>query len=364
MAYRIIPHKSWNSQWWWYAFATEKLVGQTPTFRLSKTDQFQTGSTSHRFGCYATSIDTDTWVEFDTPTIGASDVEFAAAGALPAGTLYIAHYPMYPFSRTTRKVTEWLLETHVTDTASGTDGVVGTATERANGLEGKTAPGFDSYGLKVTDAGSSETKNKAILVSGNHAGETPGRFALEGAVDWLLSGAANAETLLDWFEFYVYPCVDPQGVWGGYYRSTPQNAALNHNRQWNTTGTLESVDTIKAAIAADTGSAINVGIDFHSQGVTDNSGNNYAYVTDKTVAAYAAFQTEMKALEGAEFNLLDNVYEGGELRQLLDTYGTPTLNITPEASGLLSYSVADYKTFGENVMKALYEMLVGGYFSN
>lgn len=362
---RINPKYSFDSKYWWYSIRTTDLVGLLPTFKLAKANHFQGGGVGHRFGCYANAIDTDDWTDFDTPVIGATDIELTPTSVLPSGTLYFSHYPMYPYSRTLRKMTEWLANANVSDTTSSTNGIIGTATERASTLDNKTIPALNFYGFKITNAASGNTKNKAILASGNHAGETPGRFAIEGAIDFLLGGSTEANNLLDWFEFYVYPCLDPQGIYGGYYRSTPQDPTLNHNREWVAETTLESVNAFKTAMIADTGGSVNLGIDFHSFGSTENSGYNLAYIADDTTDIAAAFETALKSTEGTGFNLVVPGFDmTGSLSNLFSASFSPQLCFALETGGLLAYSVADYKSYGQNVMLAINTILNAGQFTN
>jgi len=351
--------------WTWWAFKDSALAGKTPTFLINKSNYGDAATVADymRYGCWGTAIDSDVWNDFGAPVIGATDISFAPASALPSGVLYFAMYPLYPMSRTTRKVSEWMAHDYVSDTTSSTDGVIGTSTERANGQNSRTAPALPFHGFKISKA-SANTKNKAIFTSGNHANEPMGRFALEGAIDWLLGGSANAEALLDWFDFYVYPCVSPQGVWGGHHRACAQTPAVNHNRQWNTTGTVECVDAFKVAFAADTSSAVDAAIDFHGSGSPGNGAYSYGYVEDKSAAYYAEFETEMKALDGANFTLIDTGPITESLTRLcIATYGA-LLSVTVEAASSLVSNPTTWKSFGAHGAETLYSMLLDGFFTN
>ena len=294
---RLVPWKTWNSQWAWYAVKSNGLSGLTPTFLIAKADHYNMVA-GERLCCWAQAADTDTWNDFDNVTIGATDLEFDNDDPFPAGLIYVAHLPMYPFSRVQRKMNEWVQSQWVGETASTTDYIIDTATPRANG-DGRTAPALPFYGFHIT-GDRVGNKNKCILSGGNHPSETPGLYQIEAAVDYLLGASAEAEVLRDWFDFYVYPCLNPQGVWGGYFRSSPQTPTQDNNRLWATTGTNEAVDAFKTAMAADTGGTIDVGFDYHSEMTaadihgsveTGDTGGNYGY-----------FNTEMQALD-ADYNL-------------------------------------------------------------
>jgi len=359
--YRIEPSCFINgSKWIWYAFATHSLEGKTPIFRLDKTTFYGDLHSSLYYGCWSTSNDSEIWNNFDTPTFDDNDIILMATGPLPAGKLYFSIYPIYPYLRTERKVIEWMQNDYVSDTPSGNNGVVGTATERPNGQNGKIAPALSFFGFKISKP-SENNKNKIVLASGNHPQETPGRYALEGAINWVLGGSTEAETLLDWFDFFVYPCVNPQGVWGGHQRGLPQAPTIDHNRQWNTSGQYETVDIIKAAISADAGNPIEVGIDYHCDYVLP--GKNYIVTYESNGTLVSAFRSKISLLEDPNFvfNVVGSnpTLLGG---QFVPTYGA-SLGCTSESGNLLSYSINDWKSYGANQMKAIQLMLQDGYFT-
>jgi len=363
MSIRITPEKSFASNWWWWGFSSDSFAGLTPTFKILKTAYYQGADADYRYGCYSTAMDSDVWTEIPC-TIGAADFELTPSSALPSGTLFYCHMPAYPFSRTTRKMTEWLAHDYVGDTASSTSGVIGTATERANGIDSRTNPALSFYGFKISKT-SGNTKNKAILTGGNHPGESISRFVLESSVDWLLGGSVDAESLLDWFDFYVYPCVNPQGVWGGFYRSCPENAALDHNRNWHTTGTLEDIDAFKTAMAADTGADIAVGMDYHCTNLIAKV--DFAIVRAND-AAHLAFKAAMRTMsEESGFNTGTSEVEGMLPYLWNESYNTGTnlkISISAEVINRPTYGVPHFVTYGEGLMKSLLVLLLDDVFTN
>ena len=363
MSIRITPEKSYSGNWWWWAFSSASFAGDTPTFKVAQYAHFQGLDAIYRYGCYATSMDSDTWVDIPA-TIGVTDIVLVPSSALPSGTLYFAEMPAYPFSRTTRKMAEWLAHDYVGDTASSTAGVIGTATERANGIDSRTNPALSFYGFKISKT-SENTKNKAILTGGNHPGEAIGRFELEGSIDWLLGGSVEAEELLDWFDFYVYPCVNPQGVWGGFYRSCPEDATLDHNRQWHTTGTLESVDIVKTAMAADTGADIAAGLDYHCTSLISTEDFCIVRTAD---AAHLAFKAAMRTMPNESGYNTSTSEQEGMLPYLwnesYNTGGNLKISISAEVVGLVANGVAHFKSCGESLMKSLRVLLLADVFTN
>ena len=355
--YRITPVKHWDGKWAWYAVRDHEFGGTTPDFKIAKADHYNMAA-NEWLCCWSQAADTDTWTNFDNIVIGATDLEFSNDDPFPAGLIYVAHLPMYPFSRTQRKINEWGQSEWVAETPSTTNFIIDTATPRAT-VDGRTAPALPFYGFKI-EGDRVGDKNKAILTAFNHPSETPGAFVFEGAIEWLLGDSAEAEVLRDYFEFYVYPCLNPQGVWSGYFRSCPENATLDHNREWDDTGVLECIDAFKTAMAADTGGTIDVGFDYHSYMAASNiHGTVY---TGDTTGLYGYYETEMVALDG-DFDYLQTDILTGLIYEWRDNYSAG-LTMYIEQGGETIRNVSDWKTYGENTMKALYEMLVDGRFTN
>jgi len=357
--YRITPVivYEWNNTWGWWATRSHNYGGDTPTFYIAKASHYNLDA-GERLCCWAQAADTDTWHDFDNVAIGATDITFSNDDPFPAGLIYISGLPMYPFSRIQRKMDEWSRSQWVGQTASTTNFIIGNATARTVGDDsGRTVPALPFYGFKIT-GDRVGNKNKAILSAFSHGTETPGPYQLEGALSYLLGASAEAEVLRDYFEFYIYPCTNPQGVWSGWFRSTPQYPAYSHDYYWDGSEGEESIAAFRAAYAADTGGTIDVGIDYHSY--MANSDIHAAVHTGDTEGNYEYFRAEMAALD-ADFNLMPVDMTLTEY-SYFKTLGA-SLALTMEQGGELARGVPQYKTFGENTMKALYEMLVDGRFT-
>jgi hypothetical protein len=208
---------------------------------------------------------------------------------------------------------------------------------------------------------SGNTKNKMVLTSGNHPDESTGRLALEGVMAWLRGRSVEAEFLLDWFEVYVYPCVNPQGVEMGYFRSSPQTAASDNNRLWDTTGTNEAVDLVKTRMAADTGGSIAVGIDFHSA-AGERTAIAYFDVYSGAEgiypaldAAYDSFQAQTFVSDSSVTTMLRYLWRG--------TYSAAIAAVF-EVAGRLATTIPQMMTSGQYVGAAISKMLASGQFAN
>src|SRR5690606_13716011 len=99
-------------------------------------------------------------------------------------------------------------------------------TERSDKY-GRTVPGFGVHALRITDPTTTDPKVQVIIQGAIHADERHGCYVLEGALDWLLGSSPEADYLRKHADFYVHPAVNPQGMWAGYTRATPENDALD-----------------------------------------------------------------------------------------------------------------------------------------
>lgn len=352
--YRITPIEHFNNQFLWWAFRSGQFAGKTPHFVVTNTHRRVAPATSERMCVWARSADTDVWYDFDNVTVGASDTEFYNNSPFPSGTIYVASLPVYNYARSARVFASWLTDARGTDLTDTT-----LLTARAS-VDGRTASALPILaGMWTNNSGN--TKNKLIFASGNHPDETTGRLALEGVMAWLLGGSVEAEFLLDWFEVYVYPNINPQGVEMGYFRSSPQTAASDNNRLWDTTGTNEAVDLVKTRMAADTGGAAAVGIDFHSA-AGERTAIAYFDVYDGTEgiypaldAAYDSFQAQTFVSDSSVTSMLRYLWRG--------TYSA-AISAVFEISGRLATTIAQIRTSGQYVGAAISKMLASGQFTN
>lgn len=132
-------------------------------------------------------------------------------------------------------------------------------------------PEHDLYGFRITDPEAEEPKLRLVLVSGNHPREQTGSWALQGALDFLVSDDPRAEDLRGWATFFVYPMVNPDGRFLASGRSNPEmleEDVSDHNRVWNTSGRFTTTDIFVEAITTDTGGTADYLLDFHSAGST------------------------------------------------------------------------------------------------
>ncbi len=152
-------------------------------------------------------------------------------------------------------------------------------------------PSQNIYGYQITDPNADGPKTKVILASGNHPTEFTGNWVLEGMVNFLAGSDPRAEYLRSTAVFYVYPDINPDGRYQAVHRinleaAPDPNAGTNmrkrgnpelyaagqadHNRVWTTSGQFSTIDTLTAAIQADTGGGADYLWDMHGPQSTGN----------------------------------------------------------------------------------------------
>lgn len=95
-----------------------------------------------------------------------------------------------------------------------------------------TTPGFSRekrplYLIRVSDFSTPVTEKRRIMIhSRTHPAETPSSFLIEGLINFLLSGTAEAQELLADHEFHIFPMQNVDGVTAGNYRTTTANENL------------------------------------------------------------------------------------------------------------------------------------------
>lgn len=129
-------------------------------------------------------------------------------------TVYVAYCMPYTLDRLNGKYAQWLGKSD---------------------LESMSVVGFSDqnrplYLLTVRDGTVAEADKKQVYIHARiHPGETPSSFVAEGLIDALLSGSERARALLKRISFYIIACANPDGVDGGFSRSTAAGVNLESN---------------------------------------------------------------------------------------------------------------------------------------
>lgn len=193
-------------------------------------------------------------------------------------------------------------------------------------------------------------KRKLVMMSGVHASEDVGNYALKGAVEFLISSDPLAISVRSWFDAFVYPVVAAAGRAGGAQRGD-FHAALKSadvNRAWDGSPALEVVTKHKTAIGTDAGSVVHVFMDFHGDRFTSvntsyfegTAGDPYGAKWDTAIDTYQV--TSINYSASAE-------YSSGWVK----ANKACNYNLTPECGYLNEWTTASKESFGAAHIKAI-----------
>lgn len=107
---------------------------------------------------------------------------------------------------------------------------------------GYSRQGRPVYLIKITGDNPVSGKKRIVMHARTHPAETPPSFVLEGMIDYLLSGSADANELLQNFEFYIFPMQNVDGVVVGNYRTTPLSENLEMMWAFNPGNPLQLIN--------------------------------------------------------------------------------------------------------------------------
>ncbi len=193
------------------------------------------------------SYDGENYVRFD-----------ATDGIYPQGlqkiftrdTVYIAYHEPYTHARHAAKLHEWDASPHVhVDTIGYSDN------DRPVAM------------LTLTDTASTwKEKRRVWIHSRVHTSEAPAAWHLESLVDELLGETSLARRLRQRVEFYIVPQTNPDGVEGGYSRSTPTGVNMEVNWDHPDSLTVPEVRILKRTLDSLTSTGpFDVALNMHSQ---------------------------------------------------------------------------------------------------
>jgi hypothetical protein len=124
--------------------------------------------------------------------------------------------------------------------------------------------------------------------------------------------------------------------------------------------TLECIAAFRAAIAVDCQGAVEVGIDFHS---ATSASAPYMDSIDHTETVYAAYLAKVRTLDPT-FSYNDGGVVTEKMSYLLRNTYSAKLALTDEAMCLTSLDVPNFKTEGQNGVKAIALMHADGYWTH
>lgn len=147
-------------------------------------------------------------------------------------TVYICHYIPYTYSRMQAKVAEWKQNQSVKISTIG-----------------KSHDGLEIPMLKITDKKISDKKKKVIWIHGrSHPSESPASWHLESLVNQILADNKYAQEIREKAIFYVVPFINPDGVFGGFSRSSSTGVNLEINWDRPDSLTMPEVKILKKTV--------------------------------------------------------------------------------------------------------------------
>lgn len=119
--------------------------------------------------------------------------------------------------------------------------------------------------------GNQETPERTVWVlARQHAGETPGSYAMEGMLRELCTGASALAPLLDSTAFHLVPMLDVDGVYHGRYGKDQE--PVDYNRDWRDYPVLpETVALLRAIRESHQRAPVGLVLDLHAPHHGDTS---------------------------------------------------------------------------------------------
>jgi hypothetical protein len=377
-AITIACRANWTTEpttWGWMYFYADGVSGTAPVFRINSNYVYVTND--HR---YVYSYDQQTWYYFDNGVIDSSSYyNWSNNAPFTQNRVYVAANIPYHTWQVSQYVASMITNPYVFRTASGDANYAvgytrGTAGRDTNGNLyyddlGRTIPSLPLYGFAITDSNSTVHKAHIVIQAGNHACESEGNYELEGMVQAVLANAPAGDFLRKHAVFYIYPLINPEGTWAGYWRSTPITPAGDHNRVWadnnNMANGLASptqnpeVYTLEHAERTDTGGYVDYFFDLHGQGnilqntVCTQQTYNSPYIANFLVrdpAQAYPYTLVWGPITMAEYWAADPWTPNGGL--------AATYSLTPEVGQFPNVSADGLRAFGTPYMLALYDTLL------
>jgi len=145
-------------------------------------------------------------------------------------TVFVSHYIPYTFSRHISKLNEWKKLPYVTGEEIG-----------------RSTRGLPIDMLTVTDPSVPESQKRKVWIHGrSHPSEQPASWHLEAMIDLITSDNPDAVQMRKNAIFYIVPFINPDGVTGGYSRSTSTGVNIEINWDRPDSLTMPEVKALKA----------------------------------------------------------------------------------------------------------------------
>ena len=235
-------------------------------------------------------------------------------------TVYIAYFVPYTYTKHLERISEWSQKPFA-----------------EHQVIGNSSQGLPMNMLKITDSSVPDNDKKIIWMHGRtHTSEAPAAWHLDGMIEEILSDTPFAVELRKNAIFYIVPEANPDGVFGGYSRSTSTGVNIEINWDRPDSLTMPEVKALKAAMTKITAERpIDLMLNLHSQ--VANSITYWIHSAKSTSQEYLKVQSLLSALtinHSPYYRSVDQLYSDVAPRYaegwLWDRFGEKTLAITFE----------------------------------
>lgn len=270
-------------------------------------------------------------------------------------TVYISHFIPYTWSRHREKLDEWSAKSFVHREEIG-----------------KSSLGLPIEMITITDDKYDNLSKRRIWIHGrSHPSEQPASWHLEELVNYILSDNQEASDLRKNSIIYVVPFINPDGVYGGFSRSTSTGVNIEINWDRPDSLTMPEVKALKSALNMVTAQhPLDILLNMHSQ--IANSASYWIHKAESTTEKFLDNQLLLSALtmddrrfyreEDQQFSDVASRYAEGWIwnkfgeRTLAITFETPYTYYkeNPEGGWV---SAENLKELAEDTFFAIYDYL-------
>lgn len=270
-------------------------------------------------------------------------------------TVYISHYIPYTYSRNQAKIGEWAQKPFV----------------KVDEI-GKSMNGLAVDMLTITDSSIPDKGKKRVWIHGrSHPSEQPANWHLEALIENIVADTPQARDMRRETIFYVVPMINPDGVTGGYSRSSSTGVNIEINWDRPDSLTMPEVKLLKKKILQLTSEApFDLFLNMHSQ--IANSATYWIHTAKSTSERFLSKQILLSALtmgkrdlyspKDQSFSDMGSRYPEGWIwnqfgeKTLPITFETPYTyyNENPEGEWVSTESLA---ALGMNSFNAIYDYL-------
>lgn len=346
-------------------FHVTGVNGLRPVFDVDRSNMELTGYTGKFKWSYTGEI--GTWNDFTTTTRESSPNVYRSqnSAAFTQDTVYVSMANPWRIGYTLPWIQSLESSGYVSYAPSGGSSYqFETRSATTNGSTAGTGDAIAAqplYSFKISsgagNAPDGNPKRKLVMMSGMHAAEDVGNYALKGAVEFLASSDPLAVSVRQWFDAYVYPVVASAGRAGGATRNDFENLYKTQdvNRSWDDVPVLETITKHKAAVLSDVGSTVHVFMDFHGSHLTTD---DYSYFEGTSGDSYGAKWDA--AIDTHDVTTINYSSSTEYSSSWFKTNKSCHYSLTPECGFLGEWTTASKELFGAANIKAIGTLISQG----